>query len=175
MDRNIYLVGFMGAGKSHVGKKLATKLYCPFVDLDTMIERAAQMSINDIFATRGEAFFRLLERRVLHDTAFGPRRIVATGGGAPCFFNNMEWINAHGLAIYLDAQPMVLQERLWRGRAKRPLLHGMDKTMLLRFIQEKIEARDLFYRQAPVRYRIENPQQDAAGDLLRNLDQITGH
>ena len=117
MQNTIYLIGFMGSGKSHVGKKLAAALYAPHMDLDSLIESSTGMSIKEIFAKHSEAYFRLLERRALHNTAFGPKRIVATGGGAPCFYDNMDWINRHGLAIYLDATPQVLAERLWRGKA----------------------------------------------------------
>lgn len=175
MDRTIYLIGFMGSGKSHVGKKLAASLYCPFVDLDQAIERYAGKKIREVFADEGEAYFRLIERRALQDTAFGPTRIVATGGGTPCFFDNMQWINQHGLAIYLDADPEVLVERLWRGRVKRPLLNGLDQESLLAFINRKISERSFYYEQAPVHYHIKSPQQNSAEDLLRNLDQITGH
>lgn len=175
MQRTIYLVGFMGSGKSHVGKKLAKALYCPFVDLDAVIERETNSTINDLFRVEGQAYFRLLERRVLHDTAFGPTRIVATGGGAPCFFNNMNWINQHGLAIYLDAKPEVLVERLWRGRSKRPLLNGLNQDSLLDFIKGKLTERRAFYALAPVHYHIHQSQQDTAGDILQNLEQVIGH
>ncbi|MEL6658581.1 MAG: shikimate kinase [Bacteroidota bacterium] len=175
MQDTIYLIGFMGSGKSHVGKKLAAALYCPFSDLDALIESGSGLPIRDIFAQYGEAYFRLLERRVLHDTAHGPKRIVATGGGAPCFFNNMEWINRHGLAIYLEASPEVLAERLWRGRTKRPLVASLQKEELLPFIKRKIAERSDYYQQAPVRYKITDSLQDTASDLLHNLEQITGH
>ena len=175
MDRTVYLIGFMGSGKSHVGKKLAASLYCPFVDLDQAIERYADKKIREIFADEGEAYFRLIERRALQDTAFGPTRIVATGGGTPCFFDNMRWINQRGLAIYLDATPKVLAERLWKGRAKRPLLNGLDQSSLLNFIEKKIKERSLFYEQAPVHYHISSSQQNSAEDLLYNLNQVTGH
>ncbi len=175
MQRTIYLIGFMGSGKSHVGKKLAKALYCPFVDLDAFIESSSGMQIREIFAEHGEAYFRLLERRTLQDMAFGPKRIVATGGGAPCFFNNMKWINQHGLAIYLDATSGVLAERLWRGRVKRPLLAGLQKEDLFPFIERKIAERRTYYNQAPIHYRITNALQDTASDLLHNLEQITGH
>ena len=175
MQDTIYLIGFMGSGKSHVGKKLAAALYYPFVDLDSLIESASGMSIREIFTQYGEAYFRLLERRVLHDTAFGPKRIVATGGGTPCFFDNMQWINRHGVAIYLKPTPEVLAERLWRGRAKRPLLAGLDKDELLPFIERKLAERAGYYHQAPAHYEITKTKQDAASDLLQNLEQITGH
>jgi shikimate kinase len=175
MQKTIYLIGFMGSGKSHVGKKLAEALYCPFVDLDSMIEAAYGDSINAIFSEKGEKYFRLLERRVLHDTAFGPIRVVATGGGAPCFFDNMRWINQHGMAIYLDADISVLVERLWRGRAKRPLLQGLSIDQMPSFIAQKIAQRKKYYQQAAVHYRIITDKQNSAEDILENLDQITGH
>lgn len=175
MDRTIYLIGFMGSGKSHVGKKLAAALYCPFLDLDQAIERRSGLKVREIFEQKGEAYFRLLERRALHDTAFGPPRIVATGGGTPCFFDNMAWINHNGLAIYLNAHPSVLLERLWRGRAKRPLIAHLGEANLLPFIKKKIGDREAFYKKAPVHYSITSAAQNTAEDLLISLDQITGH
>lgn len=165
----------MGSGKSHVGKKLAASLYRPFMDLDQVIERYAGQKIRDIFSEHGEAYFRLLERRALHDSAFGPPRIVATGGGTPCFFDNISWINKQGLAIYLDAQADVLVQRLWKGRAKRPLLNGLNQDELLSFIEEKVAERITFYQQAPVHYQITTAHQDTAEDLIKSLDQIIGH
>jgi shikimate kinase len=165
----------MGAGKSRMGRALAQYLNCSFTDLDTEIVKTAGASIKEIFQQEGETYFRLLERRSLHDTQFAPTGIIATGGGAPCYFNNMEWINQQGIAIFLDATPEVLVQRLWKGREKRPLIMSLGQDQLPFYINQKLAERRPYYEQASVRYTIENPFQDNAKDLYHQLNYIVGH
>ncbi|RME94383.1 MAG: shikimate kinase, partial [Bacteroidetes bacterium] len=117
MNTRIYLVGFMGSGKSHVGYRLGQQLGLPFLDLDRRIEIEQRKSIRDIFEQEGADHFRQIERRVLHDTCYYPPYVIATGGGAPCFFDNMDWMVHHGLTIFLDVPEDILLERLSRARA----------------------------------------------------------
>ncbi|MEE1947165.1 shikimate kinase [Pedobacter sp. KR3-3] len=145
----IFLVGFMGCGKSTKAKQLAHRLDCPVIDLDAvMVEREGQ-SIADYFATHGEAAFRELESQTLKTYAYPETCIVATGGGLPCFFDNIDWMNAHGITVYLQMTPPQLVSRL-HNREKRPLLKGMDDEQLLEFIIKKLDERNPFYNQAKV-------------------------
>ena len=165
----------MGSGKSRIGRELSKYLNCPFTDLDWEITQNAGLSIKEIFAQQGEAYFRLLERRSLHDTLFQPPGIIATGGGAPCFFNNMEWINQQGIAIFLDASPQVLTQRLWKGRKKRPLIMSLGPDQLPAYITKKLAERKSFYELASVHYSIDDPLQDSGQDLYQKLNYIVGH
>ncbi len=148
-EKIIFLVGFMGSGKSYTGRRLAEARGRRFVDLDTVIEAHAGMDIPAIFAQHGETGFRAMERTCLHQMADVPEPvIVATGGGAPCFFDNMAWMNAHGHTIWLNPPLEVLVERLLPERAHRPLLAAIPEEELASFIRERLDARRVWYAQA---------------------------
>lgn len=143
----IVLVGLMGAGKSTVGRRLATRLALPFVDADTEIEAAAGMTISDIFARFGEAHFRDGERRVIQRLIDGRPKVIATGGGAFVNDETRALILSDALAIWLDAPVEVLAERV-RRRDTRPLLRGRDPVQVLR---ELAAARNPLYALAHLR------------------------
>lgn len=148
MQKPIYLIGFMGSGKTTLGKKLAQTLTVPFVDLDQEIVKKIGMTIPAYFDIYGEEEFRKIEKEVLSSTA-GLTGIVSTGGGTPCFFNNMEWLLCHGLVVYLKHSPKSLWNRLNQSDvAKRPALKGMTGEELLTFIEDKLAARAIYYNQA---------------------------
>lgn len=146
----IFLIGYMGSGKSTLGKTLAGRLRASFADMDRAIEAQAGMSVAEIFAERGEAFFRQMEREFL--AAQGQSEglhIVATGGGAACQPGNMELMNRVGRSVYLKMSPAQLVGRLSAaGREKRPLIRGMNDAQLLDFIATNLAAREPFYEQA---------------------------
>lgn len=148
MTRHLFLIGFMGSGKTHWGKAVAAELGCPFVDLDAFIETNEGRTIAEIFAVSGETGFRVLEREYLLRLAALPPAVVATGGGTPCFFDNMGWMKQHGRTIYLKTPPEVLFERLKGGRQRRPLLKDMDDDALRAFIRERLAVREGFYNLA---------------------------
>lgn len=143
----IFLVGFMGCGKSTKAKQLAGLLECPVIDIDAVIVEQKGMSIADYFAAHGEAAFRQLENETLKSFDYPDTCVVATGGGLPCYFDNMDWMNEHGITIYLEMTPPQLVSRL-QNREKRPLLKGMNDEQLLTFINGKLEERNPFYRKA---------------------------
>ncbi len=119
----IFLIGYMGSGKTTVGQLLAEKLGYTFLDMDTYIEGKMFKSVSQIFAELGEEQFRLLEQRSLHEIGEIENVVIATGGGAPCFYDNMEYMNRMGTTIYLKLSPVELSERLETFRTnKRPLL-----------------------------------------------------
>lgn len=148
MTRHVFLIGFMGSGKTHWGKILAERLGAPFLDLDDFIEKNEGKTISEIFAGSGENGFRILERENLLRLAALPPAVVATGGGTPCFFNNMRWMQEHGTTIYLKTPPEMLFERLKNEREQRPLLKNLSETELKNFIQKRLEEREPFYSRA---------------------------
>lgn len=142
----IFLIGFMGCGKTTVGRKLASQLDYPFIDLDKQIVSQTGMPIQDYFREHGESKFRELERDTLRSTA-SENVIVATGGGAPCFFDNMDWMNANGTTVYIMMPPKALASRL-QGASDRPLINGLHGEELTKFIETKLAEREPFYKQA---------------------------
>jgi shikimate kinase len=142
--RSVVLVGMMGAGKSSVGRRLAKALEIPFVDADTEIEKAASMSIPDIFATRGEPEFRAGERRVVSRLLDGPPAVIATGGGAFMDEGTREKIRARGISIWLKAEVDVLLRRV-KKRGNRPLLKAGDPEQILR---DLLATREPVYAEA---------------------------
>jgi shikimate kinase len=146
----IFLIGFMGSGKTTVGRPLAKALGLRFVDMDSHIVENQNKSISDIFEALGEEGFRTLERETLGKLSARDDLVIATGGGAPCFFDNMETMNRVGTTIYLNVSPEGLAERLRRGRDKRPLLRGKDDAELSAYIRRTLAERAPFYAQARI-------------------------
>ncbi|MBP5771745.1 MAG: shikimate kinase [Bacteroidaceae bacterium] len=144
----IILIGYMGAGKTTVGKALATELGVPFYDLDWFITTRYRRSVPEIFAERGEEGFRDLERRMLHEAAEFEDIVLSCGGGTPCFFDNMDYMNSLADTIYLKATPEVLAMHLRMGKGKRPLLEGKSPEELEGYIREMLITREPFYSQA---------------------------
>lgn len=145
---NIYLIGFMGSGKSHTGQQLADALGIPFVDLDDRIEALAGCSIAQLFEYKGETYFRELEAQALRATLSDDPGVISCGGGTPCFHHNMDWIKTNGLSIYLKASVPLLVKRLKKGQEHRPLIRGLNETELAAFIEERVAQREFFYSQA---------------------------
>ena len=143
----IFLIGFMGCGKSTKAKQLANRLDCPVIDLDAVIVAEQGKTIAEYFSENGEEAFRKLESETLKTYNYPETCVIATGGGLPCFFDNMEWMNANGKSIYLQMTPPQLVSRL-HNREKRPLLKGMDDEQLLAFVEMKLTERNAFYLQA---------------------------
>jgi shikimate kinase len=149
-NQKIFLIGFMGCGKSKLGKATATKLEVPFLDLDTLIETINQQSIPQLFENLGEEGFRIKEKEALQQSAMANNVIIATGGGAPCFYDNMEWMNNNGITVFIDTPVIVLADRLINARVERPLVKGKSYEELIDFIQAKLKERRPFYEQAQV-------------------------
>ena len=143
----IYLIGFMGSGKSHIGPLLASKLGYDFFDLDVEIENKG-MCISEIFKQKGEEYFRKTERDVLLETANLTKTVIACGGGTPCFFDNMEWMNKNGLTILLNPPLENIIERLRLDGNKRPLLSNKSEDEIQTYIIELLKTRIQFYHKA---------------------------
>ncbi len=144
----IIIIGYMGAGKTTVGKALSKELGIPFYDLDWYIESRMHKTVAQLFAERGEEGFRKVERNMLHEVAEFEDVVISCGGGTPCFFDNMEYLNQQGETVYLKAVPEVLYGHLQMGKTVRPLLVGKSKEELLAFIREQLEKREPFYTKA---------------------------
>ena len=152
----IYLVGYMGSGKSTLARNLAHHAGMLFIDLDKYIEERNCRSVPQIFALEGEDIFRKKERKALEEVSEFDNVVVATGGGAPCFFDNMELMNRTGITIFLDIHPETLAKRLIISKTERPLIKGKSKKELEDFIGENLQKRRSFYEHS--RIRIENPE-----------------
>ena len=144
----IFLIGFMGCGKSTIGKMLAEKLNYAFTDLDLEIEAAENRSITDIFKEEGEEAFRDLEAHFIADISKKENVVVACGGGTPCFGNNMSIMNDSGHTIYLELREDELLKRLRDGREKRPLIENLTEDGLKPYIETTLSKRMPFYLQA---------------------------
>jgi len=145
----IFLIGYMGSGKTTVGQLLATQLGYSFIDMDNHIEGKLFKSVSQIFAELGEDQFRLLEKQCLHEVAEFDQVVISTGGGVPCFFDNMKYMNKQGVTVYLKLSSADLAERLEQSHAnKRPLLANRKGEELLHFISEELVKREPFYSQA---------------------------
>ena len=144
----IILVGYMGAGKTTIGKPLAAALGVSFYDLDWYISMRYRRSVPDIFAERGEEGFRDLERRMLHEVAEFENVIVSCGGGTPCFFDNMDYMNSLADTVYLKATPEVLTAHLRMGKGIRPLLLNKTPEEVEAYVRESLTQREPFYAKA---------------------------
>jgi len=163
----IYLIGYMGCGKSTLGRKLAKHLNLQFVDMDHYIEERNCKSVPQIFAEDGEVEFRKKERKALEELSEFTDIVIATGGGAPCFFDNMDWMNKTGQTIYLNISPKILANRLLKSKTERPLIKGKSREELVRFIDETLNKRNEFYTQA--KYQITVP--DVELEYVENMLQ----
>lgn len=138
----------MGCGKTTWSKKLAAHLGYDFIDLDHVLQDKVGMTIAEYFAAHGEEAFRKLESSILKDTEYPENTVISTGGGLPCFFNNLQWMNANGKTLYIKLSPKTLAERLENAKTERPVLRGKHGDELVAFITEKLAEREGFYMQA---------------------------
>jgi len=144
----IFLIGYMGAGKTTLGKAFAREMNLSFVDQDWYIEERFHKTVQEIFAERGEQGFRELERQMLHEIAEFENVVISTGGGAPCFYDNMDFMNLKGDTVFLNVTPEVLFSRLKMASQNRPILRGKTNEELKAFIAKALEKRAPFYSMA---------------------------
>ena len=144
----IFLIGYMGAGKTTLGKAFARAMGLTFIDLDWYIEERFHKTIRELFTERGEDAFRDLERRMLHEVGDFEDVVISVGGGTPCFFDNVDYMNSVGETVFLDVDIRVLFRRLKIAKQQRPLLDGKSDEELMQFIQEALQNRLPFYTRA---------------------------
>jgi shikimate kinase len=164
----IYLVGYMASGKTKIGKELSKLSGLDFADIDELFEQKYRISILDFFEKYGEGLFRQLEHQVLLDTVAMDNIIISTGGGTPCFFDNMDFILRNGRSVYLKLPPAALANRLRNIRKQRPLLKDLDNEDMERFIGEQLSFREGFYSRAEITVDGHGPDLKA---LLKNLEK----
>lgn len=147
----IFLIGFMGSGKTHWGRMLSENLQLPFFDLDYVIAQTENKSISDIFTEKGEEYFRYKEKEVLEELVNDHQKfILSCGGGTPCFFNNILFMKKSGKVIWLDTSVDVLKKRLLKERMSRPLIKAIGDAELKHYIIRKLGERKMYYEQADI-------------------------
>ncbi len=164
----IFLVGYMGSGKSSFGKKLALKLHLQFLDLDSYIEEQSQTSITEIFDKKGEAHFRSLEHEAIKKLTEENNLIIATGGGTPCFYANMDLMNKYGITVYLQGTVELLVSRLAKSKKERPLLKNKTEEELKNFIAKSLLDREIFYAKSKYIMDAKNANADQLAMVLQH-------
>jgi shikimate kinase len=146
--KRIIIIGYMGSGKTTVGHALSQDLNLPFYDLDWYIESRMHSTVKEIFDTKGEEGFRRIEHNMLHEVAEFEDVIISCGGGTPCFFDNMDYLNQQGETVFLKCTPDVLYQHLKMGKTVRPLLLNKTPEEVREFINVQLKEREPFYNKA---------------------------
>jgi shikimate kinase len=163
----IFLVGMPASGKSTLAKKIAEQYPFKLIDLDSYIEEKYQKKIPEIFNEGGESFFRQLESESLKELNFDGKMIISTGGGTPCFYDNMEFILNKGIAIFLDTHLTVILDRVSENISQRPMFQGKIKETIQKQIEELYQQRKPFYQKA--HYQINNESDFFELELIKNI------
>ena len=164
----IYLVGYMGAGKTTVARRLASRLGYDVFDTDAMFEEKYKISVDDFFHKYDEALFRKLETQILQSTENLDDAVISTGGGTSCFNDNMAWMNAHGTTVFLRISPQAAVDRLLHSKKKRPLAENKSEAELTEYVQSHYASRLTFYEQAKISVKAENLDADDLIKLIEN-------
>lgn len=162
-----FLIGFMGSGKSSIGKQLAKELNIKHIDLDNLIEESENIKIADIFNNSGETYFRELEEKYLKETIKEDNILVSTGGGTPTTHGLMDIMNNIGETIYLECCTETLFERLNKDKEKRPMISILSDESLMRYIKNKLEERNFFYKKAT--HTIYNDSGNCVNEIINIL------
>ena len=166
--QRIFLLGFMGTGKTAWGSRWSQRFNMPFIDLDELIEQDTGKSVVDIFEKDGEDFFRVKEAELLRNKCIADGHIIACGGGTPCFYDNMQWMNEQGFTVCLTASAPYILKNVLEEKEKRPLVKNINEAELLFFIEQKLKERVSFYNMAKLVLDAENLQEDCLDTMLRN-------
>lgn len=164
--KRIFLIGYMGAGKTTLGKVLAQRMNLSYIDTDHFIENRYRQKVSEIFASGGEARFRDIEHRVLQEISEFEDIVVSTGGGLPCFNDNMAMMNQAGTTVFLDVSVEELAARLEISKNVRPILKDRSGDELIAFIKENLDKRRPFYEQAEIRFNVEQMYSDHDVEVL---------
>jgi len=165
----LFLLGYMYSGKTTVGRWLSQRLDYRFVDLDQLFEERYHTSIPLFFNRYGEEAFRKLEQLTLHSTESMDNVVISTGGGTPCYFDNMQWINAHGISIHLEVSIEKIIERALRSKKQRPILANKSPEELHTFIQSQLAQRLPYYSQAHITFPADDPDLTALQTLIASF------
>lgn len=170
MKRPIFLIGFMAAGKTSLGRFAARRMGREFIDLDLYIENRYRRSISQLFAERGEEGFREIERNMLLEVGEFDNVLIATGGGTPCFFDNMAYMNERGTTVFLTSAVDVICHRLLVAKVKRPLVERCTPEELPTLITSMLESRLPYYTQA--RYTFPSDEYEKATALALATEEL---
>lgn len=165
----IFIIGYMCSGKSSVSRKLANRLGYQAFDTDDLFEEKYHISVQDFFDKYGEDYFRKFESEILKKTGEMHNVVVSTGGGTPCFFDNMQWMNENGTTVFVKISPMTAVNRLLTARRKRPLIYGKNEEELKQYVENHYNSRLPYYEQATFTVKGENVDLDEIMNLLKNL------
>ncbi|MDO5314482.1 MAG: shikimate kinase [bacterium] len=168
MDR-IYIVGYMGAGKTTAARRLAQRMGWEVVDTDALFEEKYKISVNDFFNKYDEPLYRKLESEVLKATESLDHVVVSTGGGTACFFDNMDWMNQHGLTVFLRISPQAAIDRVIHSRHKRPLVEGKSEEELTEFVSQHYASRLPFYEQARITAKSEDFDIESLMEAIKDI------
>ena len=168
--KRIILIGYMGAGKTTIGRALAKELGLSFYDLDWYIENRRHKKVAQIFAEQGEEGFRQIEHNMLHEVAEFEDIILSCGGGTPCFFDNIDYMNSLAQVVYLRCEPEVLHRHLLMGKVERPLLKGRSPDELIGFIREQLATREPYYNKA--HYQLDVSLMDNFEKIKTTVDKL---
>ena len=160
----------MGSGKTTVGRALAKEIGLPFYDLDWYIESRMRKKISQIFAERGEEGFRKIECNMLHEVAEFEDVVISCGGGTPCFFDNIDYLNQQAQVVYLRCEPEVLHKHLLMGKGDRPLLKGKTPDELIEYIRQQLELREPYYTKA--RYTLDVSLMDNTEKIKITIEKL---
>ena len=167
--KRIYLVGYMGAGKTTAARRLAHRLGWETVDTDALFEEKYKMSVCDFFNKYDEALYRKLESEVLKATESLESTVISTGGGTACYFDNMEWMNQHGLTVFMRISPQAAVDRVIHSRHKRPLVEGKSEEELTEFVNRHYASRMPFYEQAKITVKSEDLDVEGMMNLIKEI------
>ncbi len=169
--KRIFLIGYMGAGKTTLGRPLANAMKLQFIDLDNFIESRYHKTVKEIFAEVGEDGFRKIEHRSLEEVSEYEDVVIALGGGTPCFLDNMDIVKESGVSVYLKPTEEVLLDRLIKGKSKRPLLANKSNDEILQVIREQLAWREPYYLRADIVF--ESSHLENKTDIIRNAEKLS--
>lgn len=173
MQKKIVLIGYMGTGKSSIGKILSYKLTLPFIDLDNYISEKEKLSIPQLFLKKGTLYFRRKEKEYLIELLNSDKRfILSTGGGTPCYYDNMSAINTLSTSIFINTPLKILVERLKINKASRPLISHLDNTELTEFVAKHLFERNKFYHKAKIHITNKDSISTSVTTIIAKLEQF---
>ena len=165
----IFLIGYMLSGKSTVGKKISKSLGLEFIDTDKYITHKYNTTIDEIFSTKGEEYFREIETQTLLELIQKDNVLISTGGGMPCFNNNISLINQNGISVYLKCSPLTILQRLQTSKTSRPILNTKSTDELFDYVHKNIAEREEYYNQANLIIKGESPNLKELISQIQNL------
>lgn len=168
---NIYLIGYMGSGKTMVGKRLAKVLNYEFLDLDQLFEERYRLSVSAFFEKYDEKAFRQIETKLIEEVSQSSKLVISTGGGVPCFFDNLEKMKNSGIVVYFQMAVKSLIDRLSKAKKIRPILKNLSGDELYSFIENQLSEREIYYKQAHITVQGESININALAETIQKFSK----